>query len=352
MSRPNEASAIRDGLVVEQVSHAFAGHEVVKAASLSVLPGQVHCLLGPSGSGKTTLLRIVAGLEQLQQGRIEIAGAEVASDSNHVPPESRPIGFVFQDYALFPHLNIRDNVTFGMSGQNATTRRERAAQLLDQVGMTDFQKAMPHTLSGGQQQRVALARALARKPKLMLLDEPFSGLDVRLRDDVRGQTLEVLKEKGVATLMVTHDPFEAMMVADEISVIHDGRIEQTDSPQAIYAKPANERVAESLGEINCLDSKHPAVLSALAGAEHASQDRQTVALIRPEWIELTFQQDATSVQAVVVSARHVGANVRVTVKLSTDQKLTVLAEANTKVAVGETVHVRSKTPPHVVSELS
>lgn len=238
------------GLSVHDVTHFYGDFCAVRGADLRVAPGQVHCLLGPSGSGKSTLLRLVAGLETLQQGHIHIDGHPVASPKRSVPPEARSVGFVFQDYALFPHLDVLRNVLFGMPKGNE--RQQQARQLLEQVGMDDFADAMPHTLSGGQQQRVALARALARQPKLMLLDEPFSGLDRRLRQSIRDTTLEVLRSAGVATLMVTHDPGEALLTGDVISVIHRGCIEQSGTPDDVYRRSQNRHVAETFGPVNVL----------------------------------------------------------------------------------------------------
>ena len=221
---------------VRGVSHRYhrRGPTVVDAVDLELMPGRVHCLLGDSGSGKTTLLRLIAGFERPSGGAVSIDGVDVAGPT-FVPPERRPVGFVFQDYALFPHLSVRRNVCFGMDGP----RRERAGkcdQLLARVGMSGYAKVMPHALSGGQQQRVALARALARDPKVMLLDEPFSGLDQTLRDRVRGDTLDVLRSAGVAVLMVTHDPREAMVCADKVSVMRSGRVVASGGPTDVCVR--------------------------------------------------------------------------------------------------------------------
>lgn len=244
-------------LDIRGLSHSFGPETVLRDVTLSVMAAEVHCLLGPSGSGKSTLLRLVAGLEELQQGAISIAGNRVAGDGvqgrGGTPPEARPVGFVFQDYALFPHLNVLRNVTFGMRRPGRGTvddRDARALDLLARVDMTAYAKAMPHTLSGGQQQRVALARALARRPAVMLLDEPFSGLDGRLRAEVRQRTLEVLRALEVATVIVTHDPQEALLAGDRISVLDAGTLLQTGSPEEIYHRSASVRVAEVFGPVN------------------------------------------------------------------------------------------------------
>jgi iron(III) transport system ATP-binding protein len=212
-------------------------------------------VLGPSGSGKSTLLRLVAGLERLQRGAIAIAGRTVSAPGLHVPPERRPVGFVFQDYALFPHLDARHNVAFGMAHLPRRQRLRTADALLERVGLASHARAMPHTLSGGQQQRVALARALARRPQVMLLDEPFSGLDRQLRSDVRRITLELLRESGAATLMITHDPEEALLVGDRLSVLRAGRLLQSGAPEEIFRRPHCRQVAEVFGPVNRLDAR-------------------------------------------------------------------------------------------------
>lgn len=212
------------------------GPEVVCDLNLKLFAGRVHCLLGDSGCGKSTLLRLLAGLERPIKGSILIGGEVVSSadlGAKHRKPEHRAVSYVFQDYALFPHLSVVRNVMFGMRGRPRAERKPAAMELLDRVGLADFANAMPHTLSGGQQQRVALARALGRDPKLMLLDEPFTSLDTTLRDELRGVTLRVLREAGVATLMVTHDPAEALLVADKVSVMRAGRFVLEGMPDEV-----------------------------------------------------------------------------------------------------------------------
>lgn len=274
------------GLHVESVSHSYGHVQAVSNVSLTVSRGEIHCLLGPSGSGKSTLLRVIAGLERQQCGSVGIAGETVSEGRRHQPAERRAVGFVFQDYALFPHLNALGNVLFGMRKRRSADSKAAAARLLSSVGLADRLTAMPHTLSGGEQQRVALARALARTPQVMLLDEPFSGLDSQLRGDVRATTLHVLRAANVATLMVTHDPAEAMCCADRISIMDRGRLIQTDRPRDIYYHPADDIAAKAFGIINQV----PAVLKggrietpygtlpAVAGLG----ERPSVVYLRPE----------------------------------------------------------------------
>ena len=240
-------------LTLEHVTHAYRDVVAVEDLGLSVEPEELVCLLGPSGCGKTTALRITAGLEPLQRGRILMDGETVAGDGIDVPPEDRNVGLVFQDYALFPHLSVSGNVAFGLTRSRAAERRARTREALQQVGMADYSDAYPHRLSGGEQQRVALARALAPDPKIMLLDEPFSGLDLQLRKQVRDETLHVLKKSGAATLMVTHDPEEAMFMADRVALMRAGRLIQVGRPSELYFAPQDAFVAGFFGDVNRLD---------------------------------------------------------------------------------------------------
>jgi iron(III) transport system ATP-binding protein len=230
----------------DHVSHAYGKVRVLDDVSFTAAAGELLCLLGPSGCGKTTALRLAAGLERLQSGRIVLQGQDVAD----MPPERRNVGMVFQDYALFPHLTVLGNVLFGVPRGNEAARRKRGSEVLEQVGMSAYAGSYPHMLSGGQQQRVALARALAPKPRLLLLDEPFSGLDARLRAQVRDETLHVVHDSGTTTLIVTHDPEEAMYMADRIAIMNEGRVEQIASPYELYCEPASAFVAMFFSSIN------------------------------------------------------------------------------------------------------
>ncbi|MGB0712247.1 MAG: ABC transporter ATP-binding protein [Gammaproteobacteria bacterium] len=238
-------------LTLSGIHHAFGDLAVLHDVSLEVQPGQVTSLLGPSGCGKSTLLRIAAGLETLQAGVVRIGDKTVADSRHSAPPETRGVGMVFQDYALFPHLSVMDNILFGVKGGRAE-RREWATRSLEKIGLSDAARRYPHVLSGGQQQRVALLRALAARPRVLLMDEPFSGLDVTLRARVRDETLDILREEGVAALMVTHDPEEAMILSDRILVMNGGRIVQSGTPGEIYWHPADAFVAGLFGTLNRL----------------------------------------------------------------------------------------------------
>ena len=225
-------------LMLEHISHAFEdGELVLNDISLKMNRGEVMALIGPSGCGKTTTLRLIAGLEELQVGRITMDETVLAGGDAEIPPENRGIGLVFQDYALFPHLNVYKNVVFGIENRPKGEQKRRTMEVLEQVGMAKYADVYPHQLSGGQQQRVALARALAPSPKLVLLDEPFSGLDPDLRGVIRNDTLRILSEQGTAAILVTHDPEEAMYLCDHIALMNKGEIVQSGNPEELYCKP-------------------------------------------------------------------------------------------------------------------
>ncbi|MEO1551548.1 MAG: ABC transporter ATP-binding protein, partial [Pseudomonadota bacterium] len=238
-------------LVLHDVCRQFEGRAVVDHVSLSLMPGQVTCLLGPSGCGKTTTLRMVAGIDTPDAGVIEIDGRPVCGSCAPVPPEGRGIGMMFQDFALFPHLTVADNVGFGLPSRTGD-RAARIMGLLERVGLAHKAQAFPHQLSGGEQQRVALARAVAPKPSVMLMDEPFSGLDKRLRDGIRDETLQILRDEGAAVLLVTHEPEEAMRMADQIALMRGGRVVQVGGPYNIYNSPVDAEAAAFFSDINVI----------------------------------------------------------------------------------------------------
>ena len=244
------ATAAPAGLQVSELSHRFGPRCVVDEVTLTLAPGEVHCLVGPSGCGKTTTLRVIAGLETLQQGRIVLNGRLLAEPGRGLPPERRRVGLMFQDFALFPHLRVGENVAFGLSRRDRAARMRRVGELLAAVNLSDYARAYPHTLSGGEQQRVALARALAPEPELMLLDEAFSALDTSLREQVRDETLGILRAAGTPTLLVTHDAEEAIRVGDRIHAMLAGRLIQSGTPAELYAGPAHPFVAGFFGPVN------------------------------------------------------------------------------------------------------
>ncbi|BBU56391.1 spermidine/putrescine ABC transporter ATPase [Mameliella alba] len=238
-------------LEIRDIIRRYDGKPVVNNVSLTIQPGKVTCLLGPSGCGKSTTLRIIAGVEMQDSGSIYIDGNLICDTVVRVPPERRSVGLMFQDFALFPHLSVGENVAFGLK-TSASEKRARAKEYLDRVGLAGYIDDYPHQLSGGEQQRVALARALAPKPRLMLMDEPFSGLDNRLRDGIRDETLELLKEEGTSVLLVTHEPEEAMRMADEIALMRQGHIVQQGAPYNIYNAPADREAVAFFSDINTI----------------------------------------------------------------------------------------------------
>lgn len=307
------------GLELRKVSHRYAARTVVDEVSLSVRPGEVCCLLGPSGCGKTTTLRIVAGLEDLQAGELFLDDELIAEPGHDLAPEKRRIGMVFQDYALFPHLSILENASFGL-GRRAD-RVERARALLKLLHVEHLADQYPHRLSGGEQQRVALARALAPQPRAMLLDEPFANLDARLRAEVRNDTLSLLQSQGTATLMVTHDPAEALRMADRLAIMRAGRIEQIGTPDEVFSRPANRFCAEFLSEFCVLSGAGGQGREVAAGpfrlANQTAKENEPVdVLVRPD--ALCFRSEAGNAKAEVVRVRNVGSMVLVDARMLPD----------------------------------
>ena len=248
--RGTAAATIAARLTFERLSHAYDGTIAVRDVDLDIAPGEVVCLLGPSGCGKTTLLRLAAGLEVPLSGRILVNGLETAGPSAFVPPERRGTGLMFQDYALFPHLSIAQNVAFGLDRLPRREAAREARLALRRVGLEAYADDYPHALSGGEQQRVALARAIAPRPSVLLMDEPFSGLDRRLRDSVRDETLAVLRETRATCIVVTHDPEEAMRMADRIALMRAGALVQVGTPRELYSKPVDLMAARFFSELN------------------------------------------------------------------------------------------------------
>lgn len=237
-------------LSYENVTKRFGDTVAVDDVSLVLNPGEVACLLGPSGCGKTTLLRIAAGIERPDSGRVLFDAVEVAGPQRFIPPEQRNIGLMFQDFALFPHLTILQNVAFGLRKLPRGEARTIALRALERVGLSSYADAYPHNLSGGEQQRVALARAVVPRPQVMLMDEPFSGLDQRLRDSIRAETLALLRETRASCLLVTHDPVEAMGLADRIFLMRRGKLVQAGPPEELYRKPVDAAAARFFSDAN------------------------------------------------------------------------------------------------------
>ncbi|MFB6105642.1 MAG: ABC transporter ATP-binding protein [Halobacteriaceae archaeon] len=242
---PEDAPTV---LELDDVRREYGTEVAVAGLSLSVRDGELLTLLGPSGCGKTTTLRLLAGLERPDGGQITVAGRSVAGGGHFVPPEDRDVGIVFQDFALFPHLTVAENVAFGLTDADQEATEARVSELLSLVGLEGHRDQNPQQLSGGQRQRVALARSLAPEPDVLLLDEPFSNLDVRLRVEMREEVRRILKEAGVTAVSVTHDQEEALSISDRVAVMHDGQVEQVGRPEAVFEHPESRFVASFLGQ--------------------------------------------------------------------------------------------------------
>ena len=306
-------------LEIRNLRRSFDGRAVVDDVSLQIMPGQVTCLLGPSGCGKSTTLRMIAGVEMQDSGTIHVDGKLICDTIFRVPPERREIGLMFQDFALFPHLSVADNVGYGLRGSRAS-KRVRVEELLERVDLKRFIDGYPHQLSGGEQQRVALARALAPRPRIMLMDEPFSGLDNRLRDGIRDETLSILKEEDTAVLLVTHEPDEAMRMADEIALMRDGKIVQQGAPYNVYTRPIDRAAVSFFSDANVVRAEVTGALAHTAFGRFLAPgfpDGTAVDIVfRPQHVRIDFDRagkgplptaaDGTPARAVVERARFMG----------------------------------------------
>ncbi len=304
-------------LTCQDVSRRFGATIALADFDLEVARGDLVALLGPSGCGKTTALRLIAGLDRPDAGSIRIDGREVAGPSTFVAPERRGVALVFQDYALFPHLSVADNVGYGVRGVDRTERRQRVHEALELVGMTGEADRLPARLSGGQQQRVALARALAPRPDLVLLDEPFSNLDAALRESVREDVRRILQEAGATSIFVTHDQEEALSIADVVAVMHEGRVHQIADPHTLYTRPATRFVAEFVGHADLLPATRVGTylvdtpLGRLPTADPVAGTSAAV-VVRPEALVLRTAADGN---ATVVGVSYFGHDQLVTVAL-------------------------------------
>lgn len=347
-------------LEVRNVSQAYGRQEVVRDLSFALRRGSIGCILGPSGCGKTTLLRCIAGFEPISSGEIRLAGAVVSRPGWVLPPEERRIGMVFQDYALFPHLNIAANVGFGLRSLGDEQRRARVAELVELVGLGESLEAFPHEISGGQQQRVALARALAPRPDLLLMDEPFSNLDVDLRERLSAEVRDILNASGTTAVMVTHDQHEAFAMADEIGVMREGRIEQWDSAYNLYHRPASRFVADFVGqgvflpakvldahqveiELGVLNGSIPNECQ--SGCDVCGKGCRADVLLRPDDI---IHDDASPMQAEVVHKAFRGAEIMYTLKLGSGRRVLALVPSHHNHRLGEHIGIRLDVD-HVVA---
>jgi iron(III) transport system ATP-binding protein len=336
-------------LEIEDLRHSYGDREVVRGVSFALERGAIGCLLGPSGCGKTTVLRCIAGFEIVRHGAIRLNGVTVSAPGVMLPPEARRIGMVFQDYALFPHLSVAENIAFGL---HALAQRERAArlhELAELVGLSSELAKYPHEISGGQQQRVALARALAPRPELLLLDEPFSNLDVELRERLSLEVREIIHASGATAILVTHDQQEAFAMADEIGILHEGRIQQWDSAYNLYHRPANRFVADFIGQgvflpARRVDAGHLEIeLGVLQGSSPGGKEVEV--LLRPDDV---VHDDAAPTQAEVVHKAFRGAEILYTLRLASGRKVLALVPSHHNHALGEKIGIRLDVD-HVVA---
>jgi putative spermidine/putrescine transport system ATP-binding protein len=337
---------------LRNLSRSFGTTRALDGLTLRLAPGELVALLGPSGCGKTTALRIVAGFETADSGTVEVDG----QDMSPVPAAKRDMGMVFQSYSLFPNMSAADNVSFGlrMRRLSSAERQRRAAGLLDMVGLAAQAKQYPHQLSGGQQQRVALARALAIEPRVLLLDEPLSALDAKVRLQLREQIRSLQQRLGTTALFVTHDQEEALSMADRVGVMHDGRLEQIATPDELYDRPATPFVAEFVGVMNRI----PASLLELLGASglaadltpHRERPGSAVdVLVRPEGLRITASPTGNG---IVVGRTFLGQLTRVSVRLSGDVVVQVDQQSTQAagIALGDPVDVSLAGAPVMVAE--
>jgi iron(III) transport system ATP-binding protein len=353
------AAAATTPLAVDGLSVAFESDgrrlQVLDGLSFALAGGEIGCLLGSSGCGKTTALRAVAGFVTPDAGAIRIAGREVSSPAAVLPPEKRGVGVVFQDYALFPHLDVAGNVGFGLRRLGGAERRERIARMLALVGLSGVGERYPHELSGGQQQRVALARALAPAPALLLLDEPFSNLDPDLRETLALELRDILKRAGTTTLMVTHDQYEAFALADTVGVMEGGRIAQWDEAYRLYHYPASRSVADFVGmgvflrgwlvdggdatqlEVELGTLPIPTEDDLAQARANAGPRGELTVLLRPDDV---VHDDASPIQAQVLRKAFRGAQFLYTLQLPSGQRLLALVPSHHDHRIGEAIGIR------------
>jgi iron(III) transport system ATP-binding protein len=347
------------------VAYRGGGAPVVDALTLTLEPGAIGCVVGSSGCGKTTLLRAIAGFLPISSGSIAIGGRTMARATEaarplSLPPEERGVGLVFQDYALFPHLRVEDNLAFGLRGDAPEARRARVAELLDLVGLTAMARKYPHELSGGQQQRVALARALAPQPALLLMDEPFSNLDVEMRARLGAEVRQILKESHTTAILVTHDQQEAFAIADRVGVMHAGRLEQWDRPYELYHRPATRYVADFIGQgvflpAEVLDrSRVKMELGELTGSvpvacelgcQTCGKGCHVDVLLRPDDV---VHDDASPTTAEVLRKTFRGGDFIYTLRLVSGREVLALVPSHHDHGIGERIGIRLDAD-HVVT---
>jgi len=332
-------------LDIKNIECHYQGQTIIRELSFHINQGDIACLLGPSGCGKTTALRAIAGFEPIHSGSISLRDQKVSSPGNMLAPEKRKLGMVFQDYALFPHLSVYDNIAFGLRQMGKAGKQQRADELLALVSLEGFGKRYPHELSGGQQQRIALARAIASKPDLLLLDEPFSNLDIDLREKLAHKVRNILKSQGITALLVTHDQQEAFALGDMVGVMNEGRILQWDTPFNLYHEPANHFVANFIGQGIFLEGTllAPNLVKTEIGEIQGDRaypwpiNSNVEVLIRPDDI---VPASDSNLRAEVVDKAFKGAEIMYTLKLSTGNRVLSLFPSHLHHTVGEQVGIR------------
>lgn len=339
-------------LTVDAIACNYDQQTVLQDLSFAVEPGEICCLLGPSGCGKTTALRAIAGFQALQQGSISLAGQQLSNSSAMLPPEQRQIGMVFQDYALFPHLSVRDNIAFGLHRQPRSEQARHVDRMLSLTQLQGCGDRYPAQLSGGQQQRVALARALAPQPKLLLLDEPFSNLDVELRRQLNLEVKDILKDLGTSAILVTHDQQEAFAFGDKIGLLHQGALQQWDTPQRLYHHPNNAFVANFIGRgtelvVTVIDAN---TVNSELGPIHSSQphlkatDRPLKILLRPQ--DIVLNNDST-VAAIVSKKVFLGASTHYHLTLSSGTVFEAIFASHNDYPIGQELRI-SAAPAQLI----
>jgi len=339
-------------LSIEQVSHWYGDRQVLFDISLDVHRGSITAVIGPSGQGKTTLLRIIGGFEVPRKGVVRI-GERVVNEHGKcvIASERRGVSIVPQEGALFPHLSVGGNVAFGLSQRRGVQAKQRVAEVLEIVGLAGMQKMRPHQLSGGMQQRVALARALAPHPELILLDEPFAALDMKLRESVRDETIRTLRAEGATVLWVTHDQEEALANSDQVAVLLEGRIRQVAAPSDLYAHPSDKQTAEFVGDVVVLKgntssnaSTVKCALGDLALSETASADGEVHVVVRPEQMQVSSSATSNSVNGEVVATKFFGHDGLVHARLASAEIVIVRVQADALPVVGSQVHISVRGP--------
>jgi len=332
-------------LDIEKLDVSYGDNQVLRQISFSLQPGNIGCILGPSGCGKTTVLRAIAGFEPVLGGRILINQVEVSSSYFCVAPEKRDIGMIFQDFALFPHLSVADNIGFGLKSWSSGQQQTRVREMLAITGMLAYGQAYPHQLSGGQQQRVALARAMAPRPGLLLMDEPFSGMDIDLRKQLAREVRNILKQENITAILVTHDQHEAFAIADNICVMDEGRIQQQDTGYNLYHQPANRFVANFIGQgviiPATVESSHSVrtELGCIQGKLPIDSETGTAVdvLIRPDDV---IHDDNSSETAIVIDKSFLGADFLYYLRMDSGIEVLCLAPSHHNHKINERIGVR------------